>query len=99
MSGLPISGGDVPALPRGVRLQFNEARAQWFLQGPERVFEPDEIAVEILTRIDGVRTVDAIARELAVEFSAPEAEIGADVASFVAELLAIRMLERREPAP
>lgn len=99
MSAAPITGGDVPALPRGVRLQFNQVRGQWFLQGPERVFEPDEIAVEILKRIDGVRTVDAIARELAVEFAAPEAEIAVDVAAFVAELLAIRMLERREAGP
>ncbi len=99
MSAAPIRGGDVPALPRGVRLQFNQARGQWFLQGPERVFEPDEIAVEILKRIDGLRTVDVIARELAADFAAPEDEIAADVAAFVAELLAIRMLERREAGP
>lgn len=98
MSAAPTRGGDVPMLPRGVRLQFNQARGQWFLQGPERVFEPDEIAVEILKRIDGVRTVDVIARGLAAEFAAPEDEISADVAAFVTELLAIRMLERREPS-
>jgi coenzyme PQQ biosynthesis protein PqqD len=98
MTSAPIGGTDVPALPRGVRLQFNKVRGQWFLQGPERVFEPDEIAVEILKRVDGVRTVDAIAGELAAEFAAPEDEIATDVAAFVAQLLAIRMLERREPA-
>jgi coenzyme PQQ biosynthesis protein PqqD len=99
MSAATISGSDVPALPRGVRLQFNQVRDQWFLQGPERVFEPDEIAVEILKRIDGVRTVAAIACELAAEFAAPENEISADVTAFVTELLAIRMLERRETGP
>ena len=52
----------VPALPRGVRLRYDESRKQWFLLGPERVFEPDETAVEILQRIDGVRSIEAIAQ-------------------------------------
>ena len=88
----------VPKLPRGVKLRFDGTRQKWFLLGPERVFEPDEIATEILQRIDGARSLAAIIRELASEFGAPEAEISGDVGEFVDKLVGIRMLELSRPA-
>ncbi|KRE15789.1 pyrroloquinoline quinone biosynthesis protein PqqD [Bosea sp. Root381] len=83
----------VPSLPRGVRLRFDESRGQWFLLGPERVFEPDEIAVEILQRIDGARSIEAIAKELAATFEADAGEITADVAAFLRGLADQRMVD------
>jgi len=83
----------VPNLPRGVRLRFDESRGQWFLLGPERVFEPDEIAVEILQRIDGVRSIDAIAKELAATFEADAVEITGDVVAFLRGLADQRMVD------
>jgi pyrroloquinoline quinone biosynthesis protein D len=80
-------------LPRGVKLRYNAVRQQWFLLGPERVFEPDEVAVEILQRIDGSRSIEAITAELATAFDAPTDEIGRDVNTFVNHLIEIRMLE------
>ncbi|MCV9937186.1 pyrroloquinoline quinone biosynthesis peptide chaperone PqqD [Boseaceae bacterium BT-24-1] len=83
----------VPALPRGVRLRFDETRRQWFLLGPERVFEPDEIALEILQRIDGVRSIEAIAQELATTFEADRDEIAADVLALLRGLADQRMVD------
>lgn len=83
----------VPALPRGVRLRFDESRRQWFLLGPERVFEPDEIALEILKRVDGARSVEAIAQELATAFEADRNEIATDVMAFLRDLADQRMVD------
>jgi pyrroloquinoline quinone biosynthesis protein D len=85
--------GIVPVLPRGVRLRFDESRKQWFLLGPERVFEPDETALEILQRIDGVRSIEAIAQDLATAFDADRAEIAADVMAFLRSLADQRMID------
>jgi len=83
----------VPALPRGVRLRYDESRGQWFLLGPERVFEPDETAVAILQRIDGVRSIEAIAQDLAIAFEADRDEIAADVTEFLRGLADLRMID------
>jgi len=83
----------VPALPRGVRLRFDKSRQQWFLLGPERVFEPDEIALEILQRVDGARSVEAIAQELAAAFEADRDEIVADVLALLRGLADQRMVD------
>ena len=49
----------VPSLPRGVKLRFDKARDAWVLLAPERVFMPDQIAVEILKRCDGQASLSA----------------------------------------
>lgn len=87
------SAAIVPTLPRGVRLRFDESRQQWFLLGPERVFEPDEIALEILKRVDGARSVEAIAQELATVFEADRDEIAGDVMAFLRGLADQRMVD------
>ena len=53
---------------------------------PERVFEPDPIAIEILKRCDGATTVQQIANELAKDYNAPLQEILADTISMLQEL-------------
>lgn len=73
------TGAAVPSFRRGVRFRFDEVRQAWVLLAPEKLYLPDEIAVEILQRIDGVRDIDAIVDELAARYDAPRAEIAADV--------------------
>jgi pyrroloquinoline quinone biosynthesis protein D len=81
-----IEAASVPRLPRGVKLHFDEQRKRWTLLAPERVFVPDEIALEILQRCDGVATVDAIAAALAEKFGAPREEIARDVTEMLQDL-------------
>jgi pyrroloquinoline quinone biosynthesis protein D len=81
-----IGDASVPKLPKHVRLRFNEARQQWLVMAPERVFVPDDIALEILKRCDGVATVSAIADDLAAKFSAPRDEVGRDVITMLQDL-------------
>ena len=83
---LRIAADSVPRLPRHVKLRFDEARKRWTLLAPERVFVPDEIAVEILQRCDGVATVAAIADALAEKFGAPRDEVARDVLEMLQDL-------------
>ena len=76
----------VPRLPRGVKLQLNPARKQFTLQGPERVFLPDEIAVQVLQRINGEDTVASIVENLAAASSADRDEVARDVIELLGEL-------------
>jgi pyrroloquinoline quinone biosynthesis protein D len=69
-----------------VRLQFNEARAQWIVQAPERVLMPDQIAVSILKLCDGKTSVAAIAERLARDYQAPPDVIEADVLEMLRDL-------------
>ena len=81
-----VRDDSVPALRRGVRLRFDEARSAWVLLAPERVLMPDEIAVEILKRCDGKATVSAIVDDLARTFEAEPAQVAGDVRAFLQDL-------------
>jgi pyrroloquinoline quinone biosynthesis protein D len=76
----------VPALPRGVRLRFDQARDAWVLLAPERVLMPDPIAIEILTRCDGKASVAAIVDELAAAYAAERSQIETDVIALLQDL-------------
>ena len=82
-----------PKLPRGVKLQFDSARDHWVLLGPERILKPDVVAVEILKRIDGQTSIDAIVDDLATTFKADRAQILKDVRSFLENLSDKRMID------
>lgn len=75
-----------PSFPPGVKFRFDAVRQAWVLLAPERMFQPDETAVEVLKLVDGVRTLDAIAEDLARRFDAPKAAILEDVAAMLGEL-------------
>jgi pyrroloquinoline quinone biosynthesis protein D len=81
-----VDDTSVPALARGVRLRFDQARSAWVLLAPERVLMPDEIAVEILKRCDGKSAVSAIVDDLARTFEAKPAEVAGDVRGFLQDL-------------
>ena len=75
-----------PGLPPHIKLRHDAGRGRWHVLAPERVFEPDPIAIEILQRCDGATTVDQIANELAKEYNAPLQEILTDIISMLQEL-------------
>jgi pyrroloquinoline quinone biosynthesis protein D len=80
-----------PLVPRfgvGMKLRFDSVRSAWVILGPERLFLPDEHAIEVLKLIDGVRTVTDIARQLAARFDAPADVIEADIIPMLRELAA-----------
>ncbi len=75
-----------PAFRRGVKFRHDAVREGWVLLAPEKVFMPDEIAVEILKLVDGVRSIDAIVDDLAARFDAPRALISTDVVRVLEDL-------------
>ncbi|HEY7382848.1 MAG TPA: pyrroloquinoline quinone biosynthesis peptide chaperone PqqD [Beijerinckiaceae bacterium] len=82
-----------PRLPKGVRLRHDEARGEWLLLAPERVLRADPVAVEILKRCDGERTIRAIVDDLAASFAAERALIERDVRALLGDLAAKRVLD------
>ena len=75
----PIDEAAIPRFGVGMKFRFDQTRAAWVILGPERLFLPDEHAVEVLKLIDGARSVAAIATDLAARFDAPVATITADI--------------------
>ncbi len=78
----------VPRLSRGHKFRYDDIRKTWVLLGPERLFLPDENAVEILKLVDGTNSVAAIANQLASRFDAPVEAISADVRTMLDDLAA-----------
>jgi pyrroloquinoline quinone biosynthesis protein D len=85
--------GCTPRLPRGVRLKYDDTRAEWLLLAPERVVKADAIAAEILKRCDGMRTLEAIVDDLARQFSVDRARVDRDVRALLSDLAEKRMVD------
>jgi pyrroloquinoline quinone biosynthesis protein D len=83
-----MNAESIPKLARGMKLREDKARAQWVVLGPERMFVPDEIALEVIRLLDGRRSLAAIADDLAARYAAPRAEILADIAALLDDLAA-----------
>ena len=83
---MTVEGATVLRLARGMRLREDATRARWVVIGPERLFVPDEIALEILRLLDGARSVDAIVDDLAARYDAPRPAIEADVLALLRDL-------------
>jgi pyrroloquinoline quinone biosynthesis protein D len=81
-----MAGSTVPRFARGVRLREDATRGRWVVMAPERMFIPDETALEILRLVDGVRSLDAIADNLAARFDAAREEILQDAAALLEDL-------------
>lgn len=77
---------DVPYLPRGVRTHRDTVREVDVLLGPERVLVLDSVGVAVLSRLDGVASLDQISRDLAEVYTAPLDVIAPDVVAFVTDL-------------
>jgi len=83
----------VPGIPRGVRLKEDKVRGGWSLLGPERVFQLDDIAVEILSRCDGTANLSAIEADLAKSFDVEASDITGDVREFLQGMAEKGMIE------
>ncbi|MFJ5932287.1 pyrroloquinoline quinone biosynthesis peptide chaperone PqqD [Sphingomonas sp. NPDC092440] len=82
-----VTGEDaVPRFGAGVKFRFDEVRGAWVLLAPERLFQPDEIAVDILQLVDGVRTIAVIADTLAARFEASRDLVLTDVSDLLKDL-------------
>ena len=77
-----------PKFAPGVRLQEDKARGRWIVMAPERMFIPDEIALEVLRLVDGTRDEAGIVAALAETFAAPAEVIAADVRVMLDDLVA-----------
>lgn len=88
-----LEGGTTLRFPAHVKFRFDDRRQAWIVLAPERLFLPDEQAVEILRLINGARTIDMIVDSLAEAFDAARDEIAADVVSMLQELVDKRVLE------
>ncbi|MGU3577258.1 pyrroloquinoline quinone biosynthesis peptide chaperone PqqD [Brucellaceae bacterium C25G] len=88
-----IISANVIKLARGVRLRVDDVRGQTVLLAPERAMAVDEIAVTIVNALDGVRSIDAICDQFAIDYNAPREQIGSDVLKFAQELANRRMIE------
>ncbi len=83
---LVLTASSAPRLARHVRLKHDAVRQQWILLAPEKILTPSETAVEVLQLCDGVRTVEAIAGELARAYAAPANAILADILPLLQDL-------------
>ena len=83
---LILDGTTRPVLPRYVRLHHDAGRGRWVLLAPERIIEPNEIALDVLKLCDGARGLGAIAEELAAAYDAAPAEILADITELLQDL-------------
>jgi len=57
---LTLTEENIPKLPRHAKLRYDEARKKWIINAPERVFELDEIAGEVMQLVNGVSSVSEI---------------------------------------
>jgi len=70
----------IPKLPRHAKLRFDEARKKWIINAPERVFELDEIAAEVMQLVNGNISINSIVDSLHKKFKeASREQISKDV--------------------
>ena len=81
-----VTGASAPGFAKHVRFRHDDVRGQWVVLSPEKLFVPDEQAVEILKLVDGARSVDAIVDDLAQRFNAPRDVIATDIIAMLQEL-------------
>ena len=81
-----IEGTTRPVMPPYIKLRHDAGRGRWIILAPERLFDPDDVAVEVLKLCDGQRSVDDIAGVLAKEYNAPKDEILSDIVVMLQDL-------------
>jgi len=83
---LVIADDVTPKLPRHAKLRFDKARDKWIILAPERVFELDQIAYEIVSLCDGKTSVGQVVDTLVAKFGAPRDVIRQDVGDMLQSL-------------
>jgi pyrroloquinoline quinone biosynthesis protein D len=80
------AGELVPTFAAGVQFRFDAVRKAWVILAPERVFMPEETAVDVLKLVDGRRTIQTLVAELCKQYDAQPTEIMSDVTDMLREL-------------
>jgi pyrroloquinoline quinone biosynthesis protein D len=88
-----ISTQSKPQLARGVRLTHSEAQGGWVLLAPERIFQTDAVAAEILKRCTGDASLAAVVDDLVQAYGAPREQIARDVEALLASLAEKKLIE------
>ena len=84
---LTLTEKNIPKLPRHAKLRYDEARKKWIINAPERVFELDEIAGEVMQLVNGISSVSEIIDSLLKKFEgAPRDVITKDVLAMLQPL-------------
>ena len=84
---LVLTEEHIPKLPRHAKLRFDKARNKWIINAPERVFELDDNASEVIQLVDGESSIDSIINKLLEKFSgAPREVIAKDVLAMLQPL-------------
>ena len=84
---LTLNEEHIPKLPRHAKLRYDEARKKWIINAPERVFELDEIASEIIQLVNGESSINVIIDALCDKFEgAPREVISKDTLSMLQSL-------------
>jgi len=91
---IPVEGKTVLRLAPHAKFRFDEVRQAWVVLAPERLFLPDEQAVEILHLIDGACDVDCVIDELVRRYEAPREVIAGDVTAMLQDLVDKKVLRR-----
>ena len=77
-----IGLGHQPRMASHFRLQWEEVQKSWVLLYPEGMVKLNGSAGEIMQRLDGIKTVQAVVSELEAQFGATE--LAPDVLDFLA---------------
>ena len=72
---LTLGEKHIPKLPRHAKLRFDEARKKWIINAPERVFELDDIAAEIIQLVNGESSIQNIIDKLCEKFEGAPREV------------------------
>ena len=91
-----VSAGSRPYFPRGVRMRYDAVRERLAVLGPERVYWPDAVSVDILNLCDGQRSISSISAQLAQNYAAPVETIQADVLEFIQSWTDLHLLKLQE---
>jgi pyrroloquinoline quinone biosynthesis protein D len=84
---LVIGDDTKPKLPRHAKLRFDKPRDKWIILAPERVFELDQIAYEIVSLCDGERSLVDLVDILSEKFDqAPREAIHTDATGMLQTL-------------
>ncbi len=85
----------VPRLAKKARLKHDRHEDRWMILWPERGLALNASAAAIAQLVDGVRTIAAIAAELAARHGAPREIVERDVIAFVEMLREKALLDDR----
>lgn len=83
---LIVTGETVLTIPRHIKLRHDAGRGRWIILAPERVFNPDDTAVEVLKLLDGQRSVSSIAESLSHAYQAPLDVVTDDILAMLQDL-------------